>query len=230
MKKLYEKHEFLITMILIISYILINSICMNNFGTGDYRSTIINTILSILILIFIIKIDKVKYFGLTKITSYKKYLYFIPLIILISVNLWGGINLDNKISYIIFYILTMINIGFLEEIIFRGFLFKMMEKDSIKTALIVSSLTFGIGHILNLLNGADLIPTLLQIIYATSTGFMFVIIFIKSKSIMPCIITHSLVNALSVFEVSTFITIYIAPIILTIIPIIYSIYLIKKIK
>lgn len=230
MKKLYEKHEFLITMILIISYIIINSICMNNFGTGDYRSTIINTILSILILIFIIKIDKVKYFGLTKITSYKKYLYFIPLIILISVNLWGGINLDNKISYIIFYILTMINIGFLEEIIFRGFLFKMMEKDSIKTAVIVSSLTFGIGHILNLLNGADLIPTLLQIIYATSTGFMFVIIFIKSKSIMPCIITHSLVNALSVFEVSTFITIYIAPIILTIIPIIYSIYLIKKIK
>ena len=230
MKKLYEKHEFLITMILIISYILINSICMNNFGTGDYRSTIINTILSILILIFIIKIDKVKYFGLTKITSYKKYLYFIPLIILISVNLWGGINLDNKISYIIFYILTMINIGFLEEIIFRGFLFKMMEKDSIKSAVIVSSLTFGIGHILNLLNGADLIPTLLQIIYATSTGFMFVIIFIKSKSIMPCIITHSLVNALSVFEVSTFITIYIAPIILTIIPIIYSIYLIKKIK
>ena len=230
MKKLYEKHEFLITMILIISYILINSICINNFGTGDYRSTIINTILSILILIFIIKIDKVKYFGLTKITSYKKYLYFIPLIILISVNLWGGINLDNKISYIIFYILTMINIGFLEEIIFRGFLFKMMEKDSIKSAVIVSSLTFGIGHILNLLNGADLIPTLLQIIYATSTGFMFVIIFIKSKSIMPCIITHSLVNALSVFEVSTFITIYIAPIILTIIPIIYSIYLIKKIK
>ena len=230
MKKLYEKHEFLITMILIISYIIINSICMNNFGTGDYRSTIINTILSILILVFIIKIDKVKYFGLTKITSYKKYLYFIPLIILISVNLCGGINLDNKISYIIFYILTMINIGFLEEIIFRGFLFKMMEKDSIKTAVIVSSLTFGIGHILNLLNGADLIPTLLQIIYATSTGFMFVIIFIKSKSIMPCIITHSLVNALSVFEVSTFITIYIAPIILTIIPIIYSIYLIKKIK
>ena len=230
MKKLYEKHEFLITMILIISYILINSICINNFGTGDYKSTIINTILSILILIFIIKIDKVKYFGLTKITSYKKYLYFIPLIILISVNLWGGINLDNKISYIIFYILTMINIGFLEEIIFRGFLFKMMEKDSIKSAVIVSSLTFGIGHILNLLNGADLIPTLLQIIYATSTGFMFVIIFIKSKSIMPCIITHSLVNALSVFEVSTFITIYIAPIILTIIPIIYSIYLIKKIK
>ena len=230
MKKLYEKHEFLITMILIISYILINSICMNNFGTGDYRSTIINTILSILILVFIIKIDKVKYFGLTKITDYKKYLYFIPLLILISVNLWGGINLDNKISYIIFYILTMINIGFLEEIIFRGFLFKIMEKDSIKAAVIVSSLTFGIGHILNLLNGADLIPTLLQIIYATSTGFMFVIIFIKSKSIMPCIITHSLVNALSVFEVSTFITIYIAPIILTIIPIIYSIYLIKKIK
>ena len=51
---------------------------------------------------------------------------------------------------IVFYILTMLNIGFIEEIIFRGFLFKMMEKDNVKTATAVSSITFGIGHIINL--------------------------------------------------------------------------------
>ena len=82
----------------------------------------------------------------------------------------------------------MINIGFIEEIIFRGFLYKMMEQDNVKTAIIVSSITFGIGHIINLLNGATLIPTLMQICYAISTGYLFVIIFYKSKSIIPCII------------------------------------------
>ena len=31
----------------------------------------------------------------------------------------------------------MLNIGFLEEILFRGFLFKMMEKDNVRSAIIV---------------------------------------------------------------------------------------------
>ena len=32
---------------------------------------------------------------------------------------------------------------------------------------------FGFGHIVNLLNGADFLPTLLQIIYAVSGGYLF---------------------------------------------------------
>ena len=64
----------------------------------------------------------------------------------------------------------MINVGFLEEIIFRGFLFKMMKKDNVKSAIIVSSITFGIGYIVNLLNGADFIPSLLQVFYAIAIG------------------------------------------------------------
>ena len=71
----------------------------------------------------------------------------------------------------------MLNIGFIEEIIFRGFLFKMMAKDGLKSAIIVSSLTFGLGHIVNLLNGADFIPTLMQVCYAVSIGYLFVVIF-----------------------------------------------------
>jgi membrane protease YdiL (CAAX protease family) len=128
---------------------------------------------------------------------------------------------------IVFYILTMINVGFIEEIIFRGFLFKMMAKDNVKSAIIVSAVTFGIGHIINLLNGADLIPTLMQVCYAISIGYLFVIIFYKSKSLIPCIITHSLVNALSIFSIENNISIYISPIILTIIPLLYAIYLNK---
>ena len=69
----------------------------------------------------------------------------------------------------------MINVGFIEEVIFRGFLFKMMAKDNLKLAIIVSAVTFGIGHIVNLLNGGDLIPALLQIFYAIALGYLFVI-------------------------------------------------------
>ena len=228
MKKIFEKHESTCCILLIVLYIVINSYCMQNFGIEDYRSTIINTVFSIIVIILIKSLNKMSYYGLTKVTNWKDYLYFIPLVLIISTNLWTGININNSYSEILFHILTMLNIGFLEEIIFRGFLFKMMEKNNVKSAIIVSSITFGIGHIVNLLNGADLVPTLLQICYAISLGYMFVIIFYKSKSLVPCIIAHFLINALSIFRMENEMLKYISAVFLIVVPAAYAIYIIKK--
>ena len=231
MKKYYEKHELLFCILLIVIYVVSNSYCMQNFGLTDYRSVIVNFILSLLIVIFIVKNKLGEYYGLTKFPNPKKFLYFIPLLMIVSVNLWNGININNSILEIIYYIFSMICIGFLEEIIFRGFLFKMMEKDNVNSAIIITSLTFGIGHIINLFNGADLIPTLMQICYATSAGYLFVTIFQKSKSLWPCIITHILINSLNIFNnTQNFISLYVAPIFLIIVPILYAMYINKNIK
>ena len=230
MKKIFKKHETLFCIVLIVVYILVNSYCMQNFGIEDYRSTIINTIFSIALIILMIILKRTSYYGLTKVKNLKRYLYFIPLFLIVSVNLWNGININNSTGEIIFHILTMINIGFIEEIIFRGFLFKMMAKDNIKSAIIISAITFGIGHIVNLLNGADLIPTLMQICYAISIGYLFVIIFYKSKSLIPCIITHCLVNSLSIFNIENGLSLYVSSMFLIIVPIVYAIYINKTIK
>lgn len=230
MIKFFERYEFVFCMMLIIFYIVINSICLNSFGQFDYKTALVNTVFSLLLIIFIRKLKRLKYYGLTKPKDSKKYLYFIPLILISTCNLWTGININNTVLEITFFMITMINVGFIEEIIFRGFLFKMMEKDNVKTAIIVSSVTFGIGHIVNLFTGADIIPTLIQICYATSIGYLFVIIFYKSNSLLPCIITHSIVNALSVFNTENFISIYIIPIFLIVIPIIYALYINKNVK
>ena len=61
-------------------------------------------------------------------------------------------------------------------------------------AIAVSSVTFGVGHIVNLFSGAQLLPTLCQIAYATAFGFLFVILFHRGKSLIPCILAHSFVN------------------------------------
>ena len=214
MKKIFEKNETLFCILLIVFYIIVNSYCIQNFGIEDYRSTIINTIFSLVLIFVIVKLKR----------------YFIPLLLIISVNLWNGININNTPNEIIFYILTMLNVGFLEEVIFRGFLFKMMEKDNVNRAIIISAITFGIGHIVNLLNGSNLIPTLMQISYAISIGYLFVIIFYKSKSLIPCIITHCLVNSLSIFNVENTVSLYVSSMFLIIISLVYAIYINKSIK
>lgn len=213
---------------MIVLYVVLNFYCVQNFGSSDYRTTIINTAYSIFLIILMIKLKRVNYYGLTKVKNIKDYLYFIPLLVIGTVNIWNGFNLNHSVKEITFYILTMINVGFIEEIIFRGFLFKMMEKENVKRAIIVSSLTFGIGHIVNLINGADLIPTLLQICYAVSLGYLFVTIFYKSKSLVPCIITHALVNSLAIFNINNSTFTYIIPIVLIIISISYSVYINKN--
>lgn len=229
-KKLFEKYETLMCILLIILYVAVNSFCMQNFGVEDYRSTLINTAFSALLIILTVSLKRVQYYGLTKVKNPKKFLYFLPLLLIVSVNLWSGININNTPEEIVFHILTMINIGFIEEIIFRGFLFKMMEKDNRKAATAVSSITFGIGHVVNLFNGAELIPTLFQICYAISIGYLFVVIFVKSKSVVPCIIAHSLNNALSVFNEENILSLYIAPVFLIVFPLIYAVYINKAFK
>lgn len=228
MEKVFKKHETLFTIGLIVIYVVVNSYLMQNYGHTSIQSVIVNTIMSIIIIFLIIAIKRVKFYGLTKAERTKQLLYFIPLIIISLFGLRNGININNSTNEIIFHILTMINIGFLEEIIFRGFLFKMMEKDNAKRAIIVSSITFGIGHIVNLLNGADLIPTLLQVCYAIAIGYMLVMVFYKSNSIIPCIIFHSVFNSLSIFNTGN--SNILSSIILIVISLTYAIYINKYIR
>jgi membrane protease YdiL (CAAX protease family) len=134
-------------------------------------------------------------------TSAKSMLYHIPILVMLTANLWEGVTLNYGALETVLYILAMLCVGFLEEVIFRGLLFETMRKDNVKAAIIVSSVTFGIGHIINLINGsgAELLPNLLQVVYATAAGFMFVMMYYKSKSLVVCIAAHGVFNALSAF-------------------------------
>ena len=203
MKRIYEKNEVTFSIIWILIYVITMSM-------ADYFSYLVGIEkvftmpLSItLVTILLIWINKEKVssrYGLTKgCFPQKAYLYFIPLIVTVSVNFWGGVRIQYTILETLLYVISMLSVGIIEEIIFRGFLFKALSKDNVKVAIIVSSLTFGFGHIINLVSGAELLPTLLQIAYATAAGFSFTIIFYKSGSLLPCIIAHSVMNATSVF-------------------------------
>ena len=230
MKRIFEKYETWFCMVLIALYVVINSFCMQNFGIEDGRSVLINTVFSLLLIALTVTLKRTDYYGLAKAREPRKFLYFLPLVLIVSVNLWSGVHINTTPLGILFHILTMLNIGFIEEIIFRGFLFRMMAKDNERVAIAVSSVTFGIGHVVNLFNGAELVPTLFQIAYATAIGYLFVIIFQKSGSLIPCIAAHSLNNALSDFNTENLVSKYIAPVFLIVFPLLYAIYILNGFK
>lgn len=237
LKKLYNKNQLVFTIFFIILYCILMSIGDSisiQIGLEKSISLVIGLTLSLILFFFLYKNSLLEEYGLCKPTcKSKSMLYYLPLLVLLSANLWFGVTFNYGLPETIFYILTMFCVGFLEEIIFRGLLFNTMKKDNIKAAIIVSSITFGIGHIINLINGsgADLLSNILQVIYATSAGFMFVMIYYKSQSLLMCILTHQIFNSLSVFGVQTTITQdIISCILLTIITGGYALYLIKSLK
>ena len=69
----------------------------------------------------------------------KKYLFFIPMWILATGNIWDGFAPSYQGAELVIAALSMILVGFVEEMIFRGFLFKaMMEGDKTIVAIIMS--------------------------------------------------------------------------------------------
>jgi membrane protease YdiL (CAAX protease family) len=236
MEKLFRKHELLFSILFIVIYVVLMSVMEElSFMVGISKIFVLlfSFVLSMILLIWIKKNNHQEYFGLTlKNINYKQYLYFIPLLMVITSNLWLGFAFNYTLLEGVIYFITMLFVGLLEEIIFRGFLFKAMSKDNMNSAIIVSSITFGLGHIINLFNGSaiSLLDNILQIISAIAFGFLFVMIFIKSKSIIPCIITHSLLNACSTFlnhaNMTTLNSIIISSV-LTLIALSYAFYIYK---
>ena len=205
LKKLYEKSRIVFSVAWIIAYVVLAS-------TGDNVSADLG-IDKIVTLPILIAMSSCLYFFVRKNGLTEKYglcrpklpaarmLYYIPLLVLLTANLWYGVAMNMSPLETVLYVLSMFCVGFLEELIFRGLLFQAMAENGVRSAIIVSSVTFGIGHIVNLFNGsgAELLSNLLQVMYAVAIGFAFVMIYCKTRSLMPCIITHSVFNGLSAF-------------------------------
>ncbi len=209
LKKLYDKSKIVFSIVWIIAYCVLMSVgdsLSEALKIEKSVSLAVGLLLSAILFVFLKKHGLLREYGLCRSESTpKEMLFYLPIILMLTANLWYGISLNLGITETVLYILSMLCVGFLEEVIFRGLLFNTMKKDGLKTAIIVSSITFGIGHIINLFNGsgAELIPNLLQVVYATAAGFMFVMIYLKSNSLIVCITAHGIFNALSVFAKET---------------------------
>lgn len=124
---------------------------------------------------------------------FKAEAWMVVIVIFELVALFNGITGQEGSSarYVLILLLFVIAVGLCEEFIFRGLIFKYLSAKGLKVAIIGSSILFGIGHFANILSGADLLMTLLQITFAFLFGLVCAEIVAKTKSIMFPIIWHA---------------------------------------
>lgn len=205
MKKLYEKNELTFAIVWIVVYCVLQSLANplnERIGIGYAASAAFCVLQTVVLFAFIRKNNLQKRYGFCKSSvPARQFLYYLPLVVLASGNLWNGVALNYSPAETICRIVCMLCVGFLEEVIFRGLLFKAMAKDNIRSAIVLSSVTFGVGHIINLFNGSgmDLVGNLCQIIFAIAVGILLVTIFYRGGSLLPCILVHATINTLGTF-------------------------------
>lgn len=202
MKKLYERKAVLHSLVWLALYLVLNTILDNISGAADTNFNLVtaipNLILAVICFYYLKTTGIAKDIGLlTKPTEKNSVmLYYLPLLALPFLNLSYGINTSLSAVTIVLMLAMYISVGFMEEIIFRGLMFRALVKKWNRYVVVAFiSLTFAIGHIVSMVaiaqSGTD---TVFQIINSFVVGFMFMIVILASGNLTICIIAHILYN------------------------------------
>ena len=202
MRKLYETKPVLFAILWIAVYVVGIGSLRGSYGDGSLQMLLGLVAVSAALLLVIRLLGIQKELGMTRwLQNGKALLWLLPMWVLSTGNLWGGVGLRYDGITTVMAVLSFLLVGVAEEIVFRGFLFNGMRKTGkLAVAIVVSAVTFGMGHIVNLLTGHATAETLVQMVFAVAWGFLFTFAYLKSGSLLPCIAIHGLIDAFSVFS------------------------------
>lgn len=201
MRKFYEKREVLFAVLWIVAYCVVMTPLKGQFGYGSPWMLLALAAFAAGMTALVKKWKLEGKYGLAgwpKDT--KRYLYFIPMWALATGNLWDGFAPSYQGMTLLIATLSMLLVGYVEEMLFRGFLFKaMLGNGKAIVVIIVSALTFGIGHIVNLFAGQASLETAVQILFAISWGFILTMVCYRSGSLIPCVVAHAMIDVFSLY-------------------------------
>lgn len=106
----------------------------------------------------------------------------------------GQIPFSNGLVIILGSFIAACSAGVIEEFLFRGYLFKLIEdKWNMITAVAVTSILFGALHLITV-NNLHLIDSCLVLIGGISVGIMFSLIVYKTGNVWNSVVVHMIWN------------------------------------
>lgn len=110
MYTLYRKSELWFSLIFIFSVLQSISIEGNKQLGVEYSVSAVSTLVLAVFLCWFIRRKELKdYYGFRRLQiSYKQFLYFVPLFVLISINLWNGVKINLPVTDSICYLVYML--------------------------------------------------------------------------------------------------------------------------
>lgn len=200
MKKIQETKPIWHAMILVIAYIVLVNIgdaMSEQFPRTITVTSVILIIFSAVLLYYVYKNQWSTYYGLhlPAMSDLQKTWFYLPLVVIALLQYAKGLKAGLTFLDVMNVVILMIAVGFLEELLFRGFLYQgILKNGTLTRAVIISGVTFGIGHIVNLARGYSFLDQGLQIAIGIALGIVLALLVAVTNSIVPGIIFHTLLN------------------------------------
>lgn len=116
-------------------------------------------------------------------------LILLPLFLLSFTTYLYGTRDKNLLGILMAVLITLL-IGVIEELEFRGVIFSYLEEHGVY-AILISSVLFGLVHLLNLIYEPDLLGVVIQVLFATGFGMVMAVIRYKTDLLLPQILMHT---------------------------------------
>ncbi len=187
------KRNSILAVILFLLYLgqnILRNMLVNMLAVNEFAATLITAVVFAASALLLTKKDD--YFkGGNKDKFCITYIAIVTLILGLINLVPFDISIDISVLSVI---VTMFFVSLMEELIFRGCVYKICEaKWGGRKAVILSSILFGFIHIINVLND-DIAVVALQIASATSIGVVFAILIYKKQGIYLSILAHAVIN------------------------------------
>ena len=135
MRQLYEKSEIGFALVWIGLYVIVMNIALQFCGGFDNLESktaaqvlvpvVCIVLLAVIVTVWIVRNGYTEKYGLCRFKgNLKIFLWFVPLILMSCTNLKNGVTLTAPLAVSILMMVNMSAAGYVEEIIFRGFLFR----------------------------------------------------------------------------------------------------------
>lgn len=200
MKKLNQASPVWHAVVWIIAYVVLVSV-------GDWLSELVGepnsvtvpllVLLSIALIFYVSRNGWLRYYGLRSVRAgdFAKTLLYLPLLAIVFMQFPKGWRADLDVTVVLLIVALMVCVGFIEELVFRGFLFRaILAKSTLTRAIIISGVTFGIGHIVNLARGYTGAQQIIQIGFGVVLGIVLALLFAVTGTIIPLVVFHALLN------------------------------------
>lgn len=217
-ERFFTKHPYIFVVAMIIVFIIsgfVSALIMSFFGfsnlinANNYLDSNLSSFISeVVAIIFLLSVAwKLKFFDQTFFSKRNlKTGVFLSIPMLIIAVLWNILPpvLYNDSSLfrvdvclIIVAFINTLAIGFTEEILFRGLIFRNflrrygMTKKGIYLSIIISSIIFGLVHALNGISSSP-DAVIQQVIYATAMGVICALFYLITGNLLVPVLCHGL--------------------------------------
>lgn len=131
----------------------------------------------------------------TRPEDFTRSIYYAPLVVIVLLQLTKGFRGELDTPAVVLVVALMAAVGFLEELIFRGLLYRaLLTRRGVTGAVVISGVTFGLGHVVNLTRDYTAVQQALQVAVGIGLGIVLALLFALTGSILPLVAFHAVLN------------------------------------